>query len=46
MKKDMKKTISRRKIKHLSILTEQFIRKSLLISKGIETLLPRSLPSD
>lgn len=39
----MKKTISERKIKHFSILTEQFMKKLLLISNYVETLLPRSL---
>lgn len=42
----MRKINSRRKIKLVSLLTEQLMKKLLLISRDVETLLPRSLLSD
>ena len=42
----MRKINSRRKIKLASLLTEQLMKRLLLISRDVETLLPRSLLSD
>jgi len=42
----MRKINSRRKTKLVCLLTEQLMKKLLLISRDVETLLPRSLLSD